>query len=184
MSINKGLNLLIAACLIFIFAKTAFSQEPNAQLEAAASNAQPEAAAPTIMQEEPDTQWVWGEVANLDTENKIIVVKYLDYETDQEKEVSIGVNDVTTYENIKSFDEIKPQDAVSIDYTVSPDGKNMAKNISLEKPESQPAPPQGNAAAAGTEVAPENKPLDTSTEAVPQETQPQETQPPMPKEQQ
>ena len=38
------------------------------------------------------------------------------------------------------MDEIKPNDTVSVDYVVSPDGKNLAKNISLERPDTQPAP--------------------------------------------
>lgn len=167
---NLKLILLIAASLIFVTAGRGFSQEQNVQQESGT---------PANVQAGSETQWVWGEVASLDTENKIIVVKYLDYETDQEKEISIGVNDLTTFENIKSLDEIKPQDAVSIDYTVSPDGKNIAKNMSLEKPESQPMPSQSKPSNPEAEVAPESKTGDTNVEAVPQEAQP-----PMPKEQQ
>ncbi len=57
-------------------------------------------------------------------------------------------------ENIKSFDELKLNDTVSIDYIVSPDGKNIAKYISTEKPEAeeiQPTPQPGD-----TETTPEN----------------------------
>lgn len=64
-----------------------------------------------------------------------MIIRYLDYETDTEKEISVGVDDKTTYENIKSLEEIKPQDAVSVDYIVNTDGKNIAKNINLEKNE-------------------------------------------------
>jgi uncharacterized Zn finger protein len=71
------------------------------------------------------------------------LVKYLDYDADQEKEMAINVDEKTIYENVKSIDEIKPQDTVSIDYIVSPEGKNIAKNISIEKIEEQ---------AAGTEA--------------------------------
>jgi hypothetical protein len=113
MRTKKFLVLGITASLIFISANLIFSQESV----------------------EPDTQWVWGEVNTLDTQNKTILVKYLDYETDQEKEATINVDDKTTYENIKSIDEIKPKDVLSIDYIVSSDGKNIAKNISVEKPE-------------------------------------------------
>jgi len=120
---KTGLILAITASLIFISANLIFSQE---------------------VQNNPDTQWVWGEVSILDTQNKAILVKYFDYETDQEKEINIDIDDKTTYENIKSMDELKPKDTVSIDYIVSPDGKNIAKNISIEKPENTQNVQEGN----------------------------------------
>lgn len=124
MKIKIGLVLGITAFLIFISTNLILSQEPAQQ-----SGSIPET------QSNPDTQWVWGEVSSVDMQNKAILVKYLDYETDQEKQININVDDKTTYENIKLIDEIKPKDTVSIDYIVSPDGKNIAKNISVEKPE-------------------------------------------------
>lgn len=84
---------------------------------------------------EPEVEWLWGEVVSLDTNTKEMVVKYLDYETDTEKEINIGIDEKTTYENMKSPDEIKAQDTVSIDYIAAVDGKNIAKNISVEKNE-------------------------------------------------
>lgn len=86
-------------------------------------------------QTEPETQWLWGEVVYMDTQNKNISVKYLDFETNQEKEISLDVDEKTTYENIKSLDEIKPKDNVSIDYILGSGGKNIAKNIVIEKSE-------------------------------------------------
>jgi len=94
---------------------------------------------------EPETQWIWGDVVSVDAVAKKVLVKYLDYETDTEKEINIAVDDKTTYENVKSVDEIKPQDTLSIDYMISPDGNNIARNISVEKPE-------------GTETLPEETP--------------------------
>ena len=133
MKIKAGLTLVISASLIFISSGTVFSQEQAAQPKAS-----PEAS--IDMQNEPDILWAWGEVVNLDTLNKAFTIRYLDYETDQEKEISINVDDKTNYENIKSIDELKPQDTVSVDYTVSPEGKNIATNISLEMPEAQSMP--------------------------------------------
>ena len=92
-------------------------------------------------QSENDTQWTWGEVVNLDNAAKTITLKYLDYETDQEKDIVLAVDEKTTFENIKSFDEIKVKDTLSIDYTAGPDGKNIAKNIGLESPDSSAAVP-------------------------------------------
>ncbi len=133
MKIKTGLILGIMVSLIFISARTIFSQEPTIQGGAIPEN-----------QNEPEMQWVWGEVVTLDTQNKTVLVKYLDYETDQEREISINIDEKTTYENIKSIDELKPKDAVSIDYIISPDGNNVAKNISFEKPEDTQNMQEGN----------------------------------------
>jgi len=124
-----GLFLGVFFSLVLLNLGPLFAEEP------AAVSSEPQAAAP-----EPELQWVWGEAVNLDPQNKLIMVKYLDYETDQEKEISIGVDDKTTFENIKDILEIKPQDMLSIDYVVTGEGKNIAKNISLEKPEVKSEP--------------------------------------------
>ena len=84
---------------------------------------------------EAEMQWLWGEVVSIDAAGKAFLVKYLDYETDTEKEMTVTVDEQTVYENIASLAELKPQDNVSIDYVLSPVGRNLARNISLEKPE-------------------------------------------------
>lgn len=84
---------------------------------------------------EAETQWIWGDVVSVDKASRKITVRYLDYETDTEKEITIVADDNTRYENARSFDEIKPQDTLSIDYTIGTDGSNIARNISVEKPE-------------------------------------------------
>jgi hypothetical protein len=88
---------------------------------------------------ESETQWLWGEIASVDLPKKALLVKYLDYETDQEKEVKIYIDDRTTYENAMSIVEMKPLDTVAIDYIIDPDGANLATNISLEKLENEGA---------------------------------------------
>jgi len=93
---------------------------------------------------EPETQWIWGEVVSVNTAAKRVLVNYLDYETDTEKQININVDDKTTYENVKSVDEIKPQDTVSIDYIINPDGSNLARNISVERPEDTETLPEDN----------------------------------------
>ena len=127
----KGLLLGIIA--LFIVISLVFAQDeatPSAATEPGLNNS--------------DMQWVWGEVVNIDTQNKTMVIRYLDYEADQEKEITIGADDKTTYEGIKFLDEIKPKDVLSIDYINAQDGKSIAKNISLEKPEVAISP-QGEA---------------------------------------
>ena len=111
---------------------------------------------------ENETQWLWGEVVSVDPEKNEMLIKYIDYETDQEKEVTIEIDEKTTYENAKSLIDIKPQDTVAVDYIINPDGKNIAGNISLEKLEGQKStyeevPPLDMTAAGNatqTEVAP------------------------------
>jgi hypothetical protein len=88
----------------------------------------------------PDVQWLWGEAASVDTAKGEVVVKYLDYETEQEKQVTISTDDKTTFENVNSLAQVKTADTLSIDYIVDKNGKNLAKNISVEKPEEVNAP--------------------------------------------
>jgi len=88
------------------------------------------------MAHEAETQWIWGDVVSVDKAARSIKVKYLDYDTDTEKEMAITADDNTKYENVNSFDEIKPQDTLSIDYKIGTDASNIAVNISVERPES------------------------------------------------
>ena len=97
-------------------------------------------------QNETDTQWAWGEVTSLDSQAKTLSLKYFDYENDQEKELVLTVDEKTAYENIKSFDEIKVKDTLSIDYAAGPENNNVAKNISLERPDALQVVPQQPAA--------------------------------------
>ncbi len=95
----------------------------------ALSLGQPSAAA------EADLQWLWGEIVSVSSQSKEMKVKYIDYESDTEKEVSIYVDEKTTFENVDTLDAIKPQDGVSIDYVISDAGRFIARNVSLEKAE-------------------------------------------------
>ena len=150
---RSGLVLSIALLIVFISAGSALSQETITS-----GGAIPDT------ENEPEIQWVWGEVISVDSAAKTITVRYLDYETDQEKEIAVGVDDKTTYENIKSLDEVKPKDTLSIDYILSADGKNLAKNISAEKPESAIAPIEEAAPVVAEEAVPEGPDVNADTE--------------------
>lgn len=127
MKVNMRIVLIAIFSLILIGIGSAFSQEAG---KAEVNPAVPEEAA-----FEPETQWIWGEVISIDAAKGQAIVKYLDYENDIEKEITITVNEKTAYENLVSLDQLKPKDTVSIDYTVTSDEINIAKNISMEKPE-------------------------------------------------
>ncbi|MFH0918451.1 MAG: hypothetical protein V1830_04890 [Candidatus Omnitrophota bacterium] len=96
---------------------------------------------PGIPQKESDMQWAWGEVTNLDNQAGTVTLKYLDYETDQEKELVLVVDEKTVFENIKDFNALKLNDTLSIDYIVGTENRNIAKNISFETPEDTSSAP-------------------------------------------
>ncbi len=82
------------------------------------------------------TEWIYGEVNSVDISGKSLTLAYLDYDSDIEKQATIYCSENTVFENVKSLEEIKPQDMVSVDYVVGTDSKNLAVSISVEKPES------------------------------------------------
>ncbi len=139
MKLNRMSGMLVL--FITVTAFIAFAQEPEDSGPAASTMPAADLAQATI-QNEADTQWAWGEVTSLDSQAKMLTLKYFDYETDQEKELVLTVDEKTVYENIRSFDEIKVKDTLSIDYAAGPENKNIAKNISLEKPDALAPAPQ------------------------------------------
>ena len=105
------------AALVFSASQAAFCQEADTAQQPGAQD---------------ETQWIWGEVVTVDGDKGEISVTYLDYDTDEEKQIIICVDENTKYENVKSLAEINHQDAVSIDYLALAD-KNIAQNISVDK---------------------------------------------------
>ncbi len=118
-----------------------------------------------------ETQWAWGEVTSLDTQAKTLTLKYLDYETDQEKELVLSVDEKTVFENIKNLDEIKTKDTLSVDYLAEADGKNTVKNINFEKSDSaSTVAPSVEEIAKPVEVAGEPVADTVAQAAAPEET--------------
>jgi len=176
MNFKRDLRILVLVTLLAMATSIAFAEEiavtTNLDSTADVSISQ-SSMPPAALEKEGDSQWVWGEVVSLDSQAKTITLKYLDYETDQEKELVLIVDNRTAYENVKSFDEIKVKDTLSIDYTVALDGKNIAKNIGLESPDSSSAVPAKvveEVKPADTQAAP-NQPA-TSPEAAVEQTLP------------
>ncbi|MDP3041456.1 MAG: hypothetical protein Q8N62_01795 [Candidatus Omnitrophota bacterium] len=124
-------------------------------------------------QKENDTQWAWGEVTNLDNQAKTITLKHLDYETDQEKELVLVVDEKTVLENIKDFNELKLKDTLSVDYMLGADNKNIVKNISFEKPDaasSAPAPAVENTQPFTPSISKEQPAVEAAQPPVPAQT--------------
>jgi hypothetical protein len=84
----------------------------------------------------------------VDINAKQMTVKYLDYETDTEREINIAIDEKTVFENVKSLEEIKPKDTVSIDYITDLNGKSIAKNISVERNVGTQTQPEENSVEA------------------------------------
>ncbi|MFA5095845.1 MAG: hypothetical protein WC478_00690 [Candidatus Omnitrophota bacterium] len=114
-----GMVLILALLVLAGFGPAYSEEEPGIDPAGAMANA-------------PNTQWAWGEVTAVDVPGKAITMKYLDYETDQEKELLLAVDDSTSYENAASLEQIQPKDNLSVDYAYE-EGRNIAKGISVEK---------------------------------------------------
>lgn len=93
-----------------------------------------------IEAEDARLKWCAGKVVSIDAPSGAVVLKTLDYESGKDTDISIFADGSTVYDNLNSFSEIKPLDSLSIDYSVTKEGKNLAKSINLELPSAKDAP--------------------------------------------
>lgn len=154
---GKALMSGIIFLLIFVFAPCLFAQDkpqdeqnmevaatapseptvPEVPLTATVETAAPtpeaalapEAAAPA---EAKPSEWVWGEVVSVDSENKQIVLKHLDYDTYEEVQTTLKVGDKTLFENVGALGDIKPGNHLTADFKIVA-GSNNADLIVVEK---------------------------------------------------
>jgi len=126
---RKKSLLIFASFLLVYFSPLSFAQEGQLGQQPASG---PEASTPAnpVLAE-----WLYGEVNSVDIAGKALTMTYLDYDTDIEKQATVYTDAKTILENIKSIEEIKPQDMVSVDYMIGADNRNVAVSISVEKPE-------------------------------------------------
>ena len=117
------ITLIAASFLSLAAAGRAFSADEAAGLKEMAEG-----------EEAPELQWLWGEVVSVDVGKKEIVIKYPDYDTQQDKQMTVVATDNTVYENVASLVDLKPTDMVSIDYRIDQAGKNIVERLSIEKP--------------------------------------------------
>lgn len=108
-------------------------------------------------------QWIWGEAENIDLNTKQLTLKYLDYDTDEEKDLIVNVDTQTTFENASGLLDIRPGDNVSCDFIVTPEGNTIAKNISIEKPPVEGSGVQAEATQEETTTNQEQAPTPQST---------------------
>lgn len=142
---NKLVMIICFLGIVFIsFVSTGFSQEPQSAVSPLDKP----------LEAGEDISWVWGEVKSVDVSSSNFTIKYMDYQTDEEKELVLTVDQETKFENIGDLSGIKAGDTASIDYVVK-DDKNIAKNISIEKIELMPEAPlpiQQEGQAVGTDL--------------------------------
>lgn len=167
MNLKKMVVLFGLAMAMLASGRIVFAEETVVAMtdqEAAVSSQQ------VALEKESDLQWAWGEVTNLDNQAGTVTLKYLDYETDQEKELVLMVDEKTTFENINDFSQLKLGDALSIDYIAGVDNKNIAKNISFEKADiSSVVPVEENSELASPASIAEQPVADVSQPAIPLE---------------
>ena len=127
--------------------------EVTSASEANAEKAQ--AAAVSAPANEKKTEWVWGEVVSVDPAGKQIVIKHLDYESYEEVQTTLIINEKTLFENVTDLTGIKAGDHITVDYNV--EGKNnIADLVVVEKGEAAPAP----------EASVKEKPAETPSENI------------------
>lgn len=95
---------------------------------------------PAVPMQEEGISWVWGEVKSVDGAASTLTVTYMDYQTNEEKELSLTTDSQTEFEGVKDLSEVKPGNTSSIDYIVN-EGKNIVKHISIEEMEAMPEAP-------------------------------------------
>ncbi len=159
------LFLAVSFSVLSFANKNPFAQQPAdnqekqpAELETPNVSENSEAAA---VSKPVSTEWIYGEVNSVDIAGKFLTLTYLDYDTDIEKQSTVYCAENTVFENVKSLEEIKPQDMVSVDYVVGADGRNSAVSISVEKPESAEDIDIGlpsSAAGSGVDIKPAVEP--------------------------
>lgn len=122
--------LALAVFLVFSSSILSFSQESPDLAPVVPAGSEAAATAKPV-----PAEWLYGEVNSVDLVAKSVILTYLDYDTDIEKQATVYTDAKTIFENVKKLEEIKAQDMVSVDYVVGADGKNLAVSISVEKPE-------------------------------------------------
>lgn len=123
---KNRISLLAAATLLA--AAACFAQEESKEQQPLSS---------ALEQQELAPKWLWGEVIAIDAPGKKLQVRYADFETDTDQETTLQVAPKTVIEGAAGFDDIKVGDTLSVDYSLSPEGFNLAEMISVERIEDE-----------------------------------------------
>ncbi len=141
-------------------------------------------------EEEPLTDWFWGEVVSVGPQKGELKIKHVDYDTFEYVESALQVDEKTKFQNADALSEFREGDEVNVDYIVK-DGSSVARILSLEKkghseetPAAQPAT-EGKGQEPRESKEPEEAKMPKDTVAVKvdkalvtEEEMPQETEEP------
>lgn len=176
--IAVGLVILLGSCLGFAEDTAAGNTVEQSAAAAPAAAPAPEVTAAPAAEETAvpveETRWLWAEVIAVDAANKQFTVKYLSYDSDEEKEMGLSVTDATKLENFSSLAEMAAGDNVSVDYVMDASGKATAKSVSLQKAKPAATAPEAATSTAVTTATPVVEAVVT-TEAAPAKEIPAKT---------
>lgn len=133
---------VLSGVILLSLGSVAVCQQEKAEHPAqeSAVTAPAQESAPAATAQDEGISWVWGEVKSADAAASALTVTYMDYQTNEEKELSLTTDPQTEFEGVKYLGEVKPGNTASIDYIVK-DGKNIVKHISIEEIEAMPEAP-------------------------------------------
>ncbi len=118
----------------------AFAQQGEEAKAVAQSDAS-SAVMPAVSAKEDATQLkslnIYGEIQSVDAGAGSMTVQYYDYDTDEEKVISLSLSKDSKIENVAGLSEIKKGDWADITYQSEGD-KNMVTSIMVEKEEEIP----------------------------------------------
>jgi hypothetical protein len=86
--------------------------------------------ASSTAQDGEDFFYSYGEVLSV-TQDQVMVREF-DYATGEEKDVVYYISDSTTFDIVESAGQIRPGDLIDVEFIVSPDGRNIAKEIFVD----------------------------------------------------
>ena len=145
MSESRILKVLVLFIFIFFLQKTILAQDsvsdepsyqPDTEKERSISLKEDVIVSQGVesyLEEIEDVQWLWGEIIEVSATDKTIMVRFLDYEADAEKDAVFSLNEESKFENVASINDVKPRDSAGVDYCVDESGKFIIKSISIEK---------------------------------------------------
>jgi len=85
----------------------------------------------SVAQDEDQFFYSYGEVLSVAQDQ--IMVREFDYATGEEKDVVYYITADTLLDSVESVDQIKSSDLVDVEFMVSEDGKNIAREILVDR---------------------------------------------------
>lgn len=129
------LSLAILAAMVLLSASASAEDTPSAAQAAGATVA---VEVENVMAAEELS--IYGEIQAVDTEGSgSLTVQYYDYDSDDEKTVTISLDAGTKFENANSINDIVKGDWADVTYSAN-GAKNIALSIIVEKEEEIAAP--------------------------------------------